>query len=110
MTKPTQSLLRDHIVPPKATYGYFLKNAESRNAFDQLQDEIWRELLNRVKNPIKQIPSKTYRIIEVLGCIRYYIHRDTGHLTSKVRVRAGKTNNAFEREKGTLGCTPIKTH
>ena len=102
MTKPTQSLLRDHIVLPKATYEHFLKDAKSRIAFDQLQDEIWRELLNRLKNPIREIPGKPYRIIEVLGCIRYYIKRDTGHITSKVRVKAGKTVAAFEATNGTF--------
>lgn len=100
MNKPTQSLLRDHIVPPKATFEHFLKNAKSCIAFDKLQDEIWRELLNRFKKPIKHIHSKQHRIIEVLGCIRYYIQHDTGEIHSRVRVGSGNTSASFERENG----------
>ncbi|MBC7787170.1 MAG: hypothetical protein H7Z18_06935 [Methylophilaceae bacterium] len=50
--------LRDHFVPPKATFEHFLKDAETLIAFEKLQDEIWRELLNRVKNPIRQFQAR----------------------------------------------------
>ena len=46
MNKPNTSLIRVNITPPKATYEHFLEEAENRIAFDQLQDRIWRELLD----------------------------------------------------------------
>lgn len=80
-----QSVLRPVIVLPSDSLSGYLKTSEARLAFDALQDKIWRELLKHLRQPIKHVPSKKHRIVEVLGCIRYYINHNTGEINSSVR-------------------------
>lgn len=94
------SLIRPVIVLPKASCGAHLDTPEKRQEFYKLQDEIWRTFLKKLENPIKQIHSKQYLIIEVLGAVRFYIRHDTGQIHLKLRERAGHTDSAFEEYYG----------
>lgn len=90
------SLIRPVIVLPKASCGAHLDTPEKRQAFYKLQDEIWRTFLKKLENPIRQIQSKQYRIIEVLGAVRFYISHNTGEIHLKLRECPGNRDSVFE--------------
>lgn len=88
-------LLRPQISPPKASCDAFLKTRSQRLALHDLQDRIWREFLTRLGRPIRVIRRKNHRVVEVLGCVRYFISYRDGKIHAQVRTRAGRNSSAF---------------
>jgi len=94
------SLIRPVVTLPKTSCGSRLDTPEKRQALYKLQDEIWRAFLKALENPIRQIHSRQFRIIEVLGAVRFYISHSTGEIHLKLRARPGTKDSAFEGHSG----------
>jgi len=88
-------LLRPRVSPPKAACEAFLDTRDKRLALHDLQDRIWREFQSRLRKPVRILNNRKYRIVEVLGCVRYFINKHDGKIHVHVRTRPGRNAAAF---------------
>ncbi len=75
--------LKAQLTLPKLTGVDYFNTSKHRLAYEQLLGTIWRELINRLEDPIQVVDSKTSRRVEVLGIVRYYVN----HRTQQVSCR-----------------------
>lgn len=88
-------LLRPRVSLPRSSCDTFLKSRSQRLAIQDLQDRIWREFLARLGRPIRVIRRKNHRVVNVLGCVKYFISYRDGKIHAQVRTRPGLNSSAF---------------
>ena len=105
------TFLRETQHPPRASQ-FLAIHADNLDlqCLQSFIDDVWADLLARFADPIKVTRTRTRRIVEVLGTIRYCVDKATGQISIEELVRGKDDSVTFMLSKAIvsvdLPCLP----